>query len=97
VANHSTIDLTETIDPAEIDPTDPRLAPIAGVDLVTYARVVKAAVTGNLRAEALLVRAHSLGVAQGSWQQAGLEWPARMRTDRGLAAHYGALYSQVAA
>jgi len=86
VANHSTL-----------DPTDPRLAPIAGVDLVTYARVVKTAIAGNLRAEALVARAQSMGVADGSWQLAGLEWPARMRADRGLAAHYGALYGQVAA
>ncbi|HST80854.1 MAG TPA: hypothetical protein VLL08_03820 [Kineosporiaceae bacterium] len=80
-----------------IDPADPRLAPIAGVDLVTYARVIKSTVNGNLGAEAVGARAQSLGVTPEAWQQAGVGWPARMRDDIGLAVHYGTVYGQVMA
>jgi hypothetical protein len=79
------------------EPTDPRLGPIAGVDLVTYVRVVKGAVTGDLRADAVVAWAQSLGVTYEAWQQAGREWPLRMRSDQSLARYYGTLYSEVAA
>lgn len=82
---------------AAIDPADPRLAPIAGVDLATYARVIKTTVSGNLGAEAIEARAGSLGVTPEAWRQAGAGWPARMRDDIGLAVHYGTLYGQVVA
>jgi hypothetical protein len=80
-----------------IEPADPRLGPIAGVDLVTYVRVVKGAVAGDLRTDAVVAWAESLGVTYEAWQQAGREWPLRMRGDQNLARHYGTLYSQVAA
>ena len=80
-----------------IDPTDPRLAPIAGVSLLTYIRVVKGAAEQNLGADAVVARAASLGAARDAWQQAAYEWPARMRNDLNLATHYGTLYGRVVA
>ena len=73
------------------------LAPIAGVDLLTYARVVKGAVVGELRADAIVAWAESLGVTSEAWQQAGREWPRRMRGNQRLAEQYGTIYGQVAA
>lgn len=74
---------------------DPRLAPIAGVDLPTYVRVVKAATVAGLGADGLVARAEAMGVPAEAWQQAATGWPARMRGDTALAVHYGTLYAQV--
>lgn len=76
---------------------DPRLAPIAGVDLTTYVRVVKGAAAAGLGADGVVARAQSLGVPADAWQQAATGWPARMRGDTALAVHYGNLYGQVGA
>ncbi|MEV8513729.1 hypothetical protein [Dactylosporangium sp. NPDC051484] len=74
---------------------DPRLAPIAGVDLAMYARVSKAAAQEGLAAEGVVAKAQSFGIAADAWQQAATGWPARMRGDTQLAVQYGNLYGQV--
>lgn len=74
---------------------DPRLAPIAGVDLAMYARVSKAASQEGLTADGVVAKAQSFGIAADAWQQAATGWPARMRGDTQLAVHYGNLFGQV--
>jgi hypothetical protein len=74
---------------------DPRLAPIAGVDLAMYARVSKAASQEGLNADGLILKAQSFGIAADAWQEAATGWPARMRGDTQLAVHYGNLFGQV--
>jgi hypothetical protein len=69
-----------------IAPGDPRLTPIAGVDLTTYARISKAASQEGLTAD---------GVSAEAWHEAVTGWPARMRGDMQLAVHYGTLFGQV--
>src|SRR4051794_11780635 len=78
-----------------LNPGDPRLAPIAGVDLVMYARVSKAASQEMLNADGLVLRAQSYGITAEAWHEAATGWPARMRNDMQLATHYGALFGQV--
>lgn len=74
---------------------DPRLAPIAGVDLAMYARVSKAASQEGLAADGVVAKAQSFGIAAEAWQEAATGWPARMRGDTQLAVHYGNLFGQV--
>ncbi|GAA2364299.1 hypothetical protein [Dactylosporangium salmoneum] len=74
---------------------DPRLAPIAGVDLVTYARISKAASQEGLNADGVAARAQSFGVSADAWQEAVTGWPARMRGDTQLAVHFGNVFGQV--
>ncbi|GAA3289703.1 hypothetical protein Dvina_37065 [Dactylosporangium vinaceum] len=74
---------------------DPRLAPIAGVDLTMYARISKAASQEGLNADGLVLKAQSYGVSAQAWQEAATGWPARMRGDMQLAVHYGNLFGQV--
>ncbi|MET7394807.1 hypothetical protein ABZS66_15095 [Dactylosporangium sp. NPDC005572] len=74
---------------------DPRLAPIAGVDLVMYARISKAASQEGLNVDGLLLKAQSFGVSAEAWQEAAAGWPLRMRGDTQLAVHYGNVFGQV--
>jgi hypothetical protein len=74
---------------------DPRLAPIAGVDLAMYARISKAASQEGLNADGLVAKAQSFGITADAWQQAATGWPARMRGDTQLAVHYGNVFGQV--
>ena len=72
---------------------DPRLVAIDGIDLPTYAKVVKTSVVTGLAAGAV---AAELGLDPASWQGAAAGWPARMSGDLALAVHYGNLYARVA-
>ena len=82
--------------PAPIDPNDPMLAPIAGVDLARYAQVSKAIAHYGLRTQdqidEYLTRA---GHTPADWQAASDGWNARFKTNTGLsmmyAQHYGAV------
>ncbi|GAA2626529.1 hypothetical protein GCM10010399_67550 [Dactylosporangium fulvum] len=78
-----------------ITPDDPRLAPIAGVDLTMYARISKAASQEGLDVNGLLLKAQSFGVSAEAWQEAAAGWPVRMRGDTQLAVHYGNIFGQV--
>ena len=68
---------------------DPRLAAIAGIDLPTYARVVKLAVSSGRPADDVALE---LGLGEG-WTEAAAGWPARMHGDMSLAVQYGQLYT----
>ncbi|BEP13055.1 hypothetical protein acdb102_13660 [Acidothermaceae bacterium B102] len=72
---------------------DPRLAPIAGVDLASYARVVK---VSTARGEHASVVAGQLGIDEASWLAAAAGWPLRMNGDMALAVEYGTVYQGVA-
>jgi len=76
---------------------DPRLAPIAGVDLPLYCRISKAAATQGLDRAGLIAKAATYGVDAASWTEAAAGWPARMHGDTQLAVHYGNLYQTVQA
>ncbi|MER7009138.1 hypothetical protein ABT297_39685 [Dactylosporangium sp. NPDC000555] len=58
---------------------DPRLAPIAGVDLAMYARASKTAAQEGLTTAGVMTKAQSFGIAADVWQRAATGWPARMR------------------
>ena len=82
--------------PAPVDPNDPLLAPIAGIDLARYAQVSKAIAHYSLRTQEqiddYLTRAGHLPT---DWQAAADGWNARFKTNTGLsmmyAEHYGAV------
>jgi hypothetical protein len=72
---------------------DPRLAPVAGVDLATYARTVKLAVSSGRPATVVAVE---FGLTADVWAAAASGWPARMTGDMALALEYGNLYASLA-
>ncbi|RZS79474.1 hypothetical protein EV189_3828 [Motilibacter rhizosphaerae] len=69
---------------------DARLAPIAGIDLATYARISKLSMTTGQPADAV---AEQQGFGADAWTAAATGWVARMRGDMGLAVQYGNLYA----
>jgi hypothetical protein len=75
-----------------IDATDPRLAPIDGMSIETYARISKAAAAG-LDRPSLLAYAAGLGISEHTWDLASHAWTERMRGDMPLAVHFGNLYT----
>jgi hypothetical protein len=75
-----------------IDPADPRLAPIDGLSIETYARISKAAAAG-LDRPSLLAYAAGLGIGEQTWDSASHAWTERMRGDMPLAVHFGNLYT----
>jgi hypothetical protein len=78
-----------------IGPDDPRLAPIAGVDITLYARLSKVAATERLDEAGLRLRAVAHGISAAAWDEAAAGWPARMKGDTALAVHFGTIYTQV--
>ena len=74
---------------------DPRLVPIAGVDITLYARLSKVAATERLDEAGLRLRAVAYGVTATAWDEATAGWQARMKGDTALAVHFGAIYTQV--
>lgn len=77
---------------ARLSPDDPRLVPVAGVDLASYARTVKAAVTSGRPA---IDVAAEQGVPAEVWAEASAGWSLRMHGDMALAVEYGTIYSSV--
>ena len=76
-----------------ISTSDPRMTPIASVDLPTYAWIVKTAVNSGRPVDDVAAK-H--GVSMADWQQAASGWPTRMHGDMTLAVYYGQLYGSVA-
>jgi hypothetical protein len=74
---------------------DPRLAPIAGVDITLYARLSKLAATDRLDEAGMRLRAVAFGISADAWDQANRGWQARMKGDMALAVHFGNVYQQV--
>ena len=78
---------------ARLSPDDARLSPVAGIDLASYARTVKAAVTAGRPAVDV---AAEQGVSAEVWAEASAGWAQRMHGDMALAVEYGTIYSSVA-
>lgn len=68
------------------------LDPIAGVDLQTYAKIVKAIAPLNNDQSLLPGIAAANGVDGASWQQAHDGWNARISGDPGVASAFSAAY-----
>jgi hypothetical protein len=80
---------------ASIALDDPRLAPIAGVDITLYARLSKLAATERLDEAGIRLRAIAFGISAAAWDRASTGWQARMQGDMALAVHFGNIYQQV--
>jgi hypothetical protein len=94
-AQASSAGATVTAVNASLDPADPRLAPIAGVDIVTYARIAKTAAKEGLDEAGMRLRAAAFGVPASPWDEAAAGWASRMRGDTALAVHYATMYRRV--
>jgi len=77
---------------AAVAPQPGGLDPIAGVDLKTYAKVVKGISTLNYDQSLLPGIAASNGVDGASWTQAHDGWNARIKADPGVASAFSAAY-----
>ena len=74
------------------EPSAEALAPIAGVDLPTYARIVKGiAAVGNDQAQLPTIAAAN-GIAPHDWQAAQAGWGARIQADRAVGSRFNQLY-----
>ncbi|MCB0980171.1 MAG: hypothetical protein H6513_05220 [Acidimicrobiaceae bacterium] len=71
------------------------LEPIAGVDLTTYARIVKAIAPLNYDQSALPGIAATHGIDGASWQAAHDGWNARIQGDPGVARAFSDVYRTV--
>lgn len=71
------------------------LEPIAGVDLTTYARIVKAIAPLNYDQSALPGIAATHGIDGASWQAADDGWNARIQGDPGVARAFSDVYRTV--
>jgi hypothetical protein len=80
---------------ARIALDDPRLAPIAGVDITLFARLSKLAATERLDEAGIRLRAVAFGISADAWDQATGGWQARMKGDMALAVHFANIYQQV--
>jgi len=81
-----------TAGPVRLSADDARLAPISGIDLTTYARTVKRAVSVGRPAVDV---AAELGVTADVWADVVAGWSQRMQGDMALAVEYGTIYSRV--
>jgi hypothetical protein len=81
-----------TAGPVQLSTDDPRLVPVSGIDLTTYARTVKTAVSAGRPAVEV---AAELGVTPDEWADVVAGWSQRMQGDMALAVEYGTIYSSV--
>lgn len=80
--------------PGALDPNDPALAPIAGIDINRYAQLSKAIGHFQLKTgEQIDQYMTSQGVTPEAWQAAYDGWTERMKGNMPLAVHYGQLYN----
>lgn len=76
------------------EPAAEALEPIAGVDLATYARVVKGIAAFGYDADRLPEVAETHGIAAADWATAQAGWGERIQADRALGARFNVLYGQ---
>ncbi len=75
--------------------SDPAFAPIEGIDLETYAKVIVAVVKSGAADEAGAIKvAEDSGIPAGKWKAVSDGWNDRMKTSREVMSRYGALYQQ---
>lgn len=75
------------------EPTSEALAPIAGVTLDTYARIVKGIAPFGYDQARLPEVAAAHGVAAGDWLVAQEGWSARIQADRAVGSRFNQLYT----
>lgn len=76
------------------EPSTEALEPIAGVDLETYAKVVKGIAAFGYDAARLPEVAAALGIGAEDWATAQGGWGERIQGDRALGTRFNALYAQ---
>lgn len=76
------------------EPTAEALEPIAGVDLETYAKVVKGIAAHGNDASKLPEVASSHGISAADWETAQAGWGARIQADRAVGTRFNQLYTQ---
>lgn len=76
------------------EPSAEALEPIAGVDLETYAKIVKGIAAFGNDANRLPEVAATLGVAPTDWATAQAGWGKRIQEDRALGTRFNTLYAQ---
>ena len=83
--------------PGALDPTDPDLAPVAGLSFPAYATAASA--IGWATDDAALVArvTAAIGVTPADWEAAIEGWTERIKDDVVIATMYGQLFSQVGA
>jgi hypothetical protein len=79
----------------QLAPQPGGLDPIAGVDLNTYARIVKAIAPMNYDQSLLPGIAASHGIDSARWQQAHDGWNARIQADPAVARAFSDVYRSV--
>lgn len=81
--------------PGELDPADPRLAPVAGLSFPAYATAA-AAIGWATDDPALVARVTAaIGVSPADWEAAIDGWTERIKDDVVIATMYGQLFAQV--
>jgi hypothetical protein len=82
--------------PAPVDPNDPMLAPIEGIDLLRYAQLSKAIGHYQLRSqEQIDDYMRSAGHTPEAWQAAYDGWNARFRANMSLSTLYAQYFNSV--
>jgi hypothetical protein len=76
------------------EPTPEALEPIAGVDLETYATVVKGIAAFGYDAARLPEVAATHGIGAEDWSTAQTGWGERIQADRALGARFNLLYGR---
>ena len=77
------------------EPQPGNLEPIAGVDLTTYARIVKGISAYGYDQSKLTYVAATFGVAAPAWEQAEAGWAARIQADCGVGRRFNEIYQAV--
>lgn len=77
-----------------MEPSAESLAPIAGVDLSLYARIVKGIAALGYDSDRLVEVAAAHGVSEVAWRLALSGWGGRIQDDRVLGARFDELYNQ---
>ncbi len=82
--------------PGPVAEGDPRLAPIAGIDLVRYAQLTRAIGHYGLRTQAQIDEyVERAGHSPEAWREAHEGWNARFKTDMALSMLYAQRFQSV--
>ena len=79
----------------QLQAQDGALAPISGVDIELYARIVKAIAPLGYDGSKLPAIAAAHGVAADAWQAAHEGWNARIQNDPGVARNFSDVYASI--
>lgn len=76
-------------------PSAEALAPIAGVDLETYAKVSKGIAAFGYDTNKLVEVAATFGISEANWATAQEGWGARIQADRAVGSRFNELYTSL--